>query len=593
MPQSISSYLAVMTLLLAFCNGPLLAATELPVHASQNEDRYSAGTVPNPLAPFAQVFRDDLDGAISLYLAQPNGQAIKKLTGATQGGFYPIVAETPSGGFVAMWYVSGSGLRYALTNRYGDVVKPLTKLSDYSGAALQTSDTDPAVAVAPDGRIGVLWRHAISTATFETNSNIYFAILDPLGSVLSGPVDLTHNTLWGQNSSLGVPQFSSPHIAALENGSFAVAWGQMILEAPTGACAQNCSVTDVYYAILGENGTEIKPMTRATHDTPGTDNAYFYPTLTPLSGSRALLAYMQASDRDIYLTVLNSLGAVVRPATNLTNNGTTKWDGWPDAAQLSNGNILVAWRSSAPIAFALLDPSFNIIAGPTALATNPAAQGGENYVSVAPDNMGRASLTWTDYDGNNRRNIFYALVGSAGEVVTPAAILLTGQGGTPHLRANDMGYGATTYSWSPPDKDATVSLNSALYGAAPGANATIEVRYANRGGNTLTGVVVTAILASDLTYISDTSGVPPIPTREMTMASTSGTTLTWHFPDLGFLEARSFTLTVGTPAQSAYGQCYAVEVSITGTDMGAGTGHNSTSADVMTARQTFLPMIVR
>ena len=51
-----------------------------------------------------------------------------------------------------------------------------------------------------------------------------------------------------------------------------------------------------------------------------------------------------------------------------------------------------------------------------------------------PDNMGRASLTWTDYDGNNRRNIFYALVGSAGEVVTPAAILLTGQGSAPHIR---------------------------------------------------------------------------------------------------------------------------------------------------------------
>ena len=49
----------------------------------------------------------------------------------------------------------------------------------------------------------------------------------------------------------------------------------------------------------------------------------------------------------------------------------------------------------------------------------------------------------------------------------------------------------------------------------PGANVTYTIVYSNAGLSTLTGVVITDLLPSDLTYITDTSGLPLINTNPL------------------------------------------------------------------------------
>jgi hypothetical protein len=130
------------------------------------------------------------------------------------------VAETPDGNFVYAWtkgrcldnncntYVSE--IEYALLDRYGNTVRPVSKLTDHTGATMDTYDY-PAVAVAPNGRIGVLWyRYLWNGSTGKSNYNIWFAILDASGNRVYGPVNLTNNNAWGTWSDLNVPRFLLP-----------------------------------------------------------------------------------------------------------------------------------------------------------------------------------------------------------------------------------------------------------------------------------------------------------------------------------------------------------------------------------------------
>ena len=73
------------------------------------------------------------------------------------------VAEMPDS-FAYFWThyqwtgsVSTYGIEYTLLDRYGETTRAVTKLTNHSEATMFTYDYDPAVAVAPNGRIGVVW----------------------------------------------------------------------------------------------------------------------------------------------------------------------------------------------------------------------------------------------------------------------------------------------------------------------------------------------------------------------------------------------------------------------------------------------------
>ena len=153
---------------------------------------------------FAQVYRDNADGAMSLYLAQPGGQSLKKTTDDYHYGYDMAVAEMPNS-FAYVWSKGRSvnnlyvrEIEYTLLDSDGDTTRGVTKLTDHSGAVMNTYDYRPTVAVAPNGHIGVLWyRYLYDSSNGSWNYNIYYAILNAGGDVVVPPTNLTNNLYWG------------------------------------------------------------------------------------------------------------------------------------------------------------------------------------------------------------------------------------------------------------------------------------------------------------------------------------------------------------------------------------------------------------
>lgn len=154
-------------------------------------------------APFAQGYRDDADGAMSLYLVQPDSHRVKKTTSDAHYGYDMAVAEMPNS-FAYVWYKRRSTgstyvreIEYTLRDSNGSAIRGVSKLTNHSGATMNTYDYDPAVAVAPNGRIGVIWYRYRYNNNYESNYNIYYAILDASGNIVIPPTNLTNDTHWG------------------------------------------------------------------------------------------------------------------------------------------------------------------------------------------------------------------------------------------------------------------------------------------------------------------------------------------------------------------------------------------------------------
>lgn len=543
-------------------------------------------------APFAQVYRDDADGAMSLYLVQPGGQAVKKATLDRHYGYDVAVTEMLDG-FAYFWFkdrtvggnVHAKEIEYTLLDRYGDTVRPVRRLTDHAGATMDTYDYDPAVAVAPNGRIGVLWRRYLgNNGAWQSNENIWFAILDASGNRVYGPVNLTNNTAWGDSwNDLNVPSFYYPRIAATGDNRFVLAWERRHVESAGW-------IWDAYYAVRDSSGAEVRGITKLTQS--HLNGGSHQPGLAPLSGNLVLVALGDEAYGDVYYIVLNSNGEIIRDRTNLVGDYHDQWDGVPDAVQLSDGRIVVAWYTYGEalhphrrIRFAVLDQLYNRIAGPTTLH-NPAAVAGDASVSVAADSAGHAILTWMDSGiMSSRCNLYYALVDGNGNVLTPPMIFRTSQATSPNIETGEGGYGNTSYSWTPPSGvDGVAAFSASLFGGPPGGNAAVGVRYANHGATIATGVVLTATLDSNLTYVGDTSGVIP---------TVGGNDVAWNLPDLGLLESRDFTLYVQVPAGADYGTRYPITLTLSSAGPEANAGDNTTGAQVMAARQVFLPLVFR
>ena len=181
-------------------------AAAVTVRSSLNTSKQKVATFQTAVpASFAQVFRDDADGAMSLDLVRPTGEYVAKATSDYYWGYYPAVAEAPNGNLVYFWTdyhwtgsVSMYEIEYAIVNPYGSIVRPVSKLTDHSGATMRTYDYDPVVAVAPNGRIGVIWyRYLYNSSNSNWNYNIYYAILDAAGNVVVPATNLTNNPVWG------------------------------------------------------------------------------------------------------------------------------------------------------------------------------------------------------------------------------------------------------------------------------------------------------------------------------------------------------------------------------------------------------------
>ncbi len=533
-------------------------------------------------APFAQICRDAADGAVSLRRVLPSGQAVDLVAPNRPGASDLAVSETPDG-LACLWTegaVSGSHgigeIWYALLRRNGQTIRAAARLADHRGATMATYDARPAVAAAPNGRVGVAWCRQVRNEQGKDNYNVYWAILDAVGNVTRGPENITGNDLWGAPVDLNVPTFSGASIAATDDGRFVLAWVRSHRESPG-------LVDDVYYCVRDGAGAEVKAITRWTAATAGGD-AFDQPNLARLAGNRALLVWHAAKGGRIYDAVLDSGGNPVRPPMALSY-------GWgADAAQLADGHIALAWTALASlpgnpqlIFYALLDGAYNVSTGPVGLVCS-AALAGSDAVSVAADATGHAVLTWMDGPASYHPNLYYALIGGNGSLLTPPQIQYTSGAATPLVVTSSAGYGNTSLTLAPSTAhvDTWVGAPAVLPGPA-GATVAIPIGVGNDGAATATGATLQAALASGLTYAGDTSGVTP---------TASGSTLTWNLPDLGFQGGGQFLLWVRLPL-AGYGSRYPVALSVDSDGPEANPANNRDTVQLVIGRRTCLPLVLR
>jgi len=671
-------------------------------------------------APFTQVYRDDADGAMSMMLVQPQAQAARQATPDGHRGENVTITELPNHNQLYLWNTNRcldaicspvvTEIEYTILDPYGETVRPVARLIDHSGAAFATYDYLAGVAVAPDGRVGVLWyRRLVNLSNGESNFNIYWAALDVNGNLVTGPKNVTNNTVWGSGTDFNAPSFYNPGIAATGDYRFVLAWEREQWDGERW-------VSDVWYAVLTHTGDVVFDPTRLTNNTAGGERTFNTPALAQLSDNRALLMLSQyenePSVRDIAYAVLGSDGTVQRALTQLTNG---PWEYGPDAIQLADGRTVIAWTgepqrnlgeqgwtgqyfnnetlsgtpaltrtdahinfnwdlespgeeinpdffsvrwqgaisvsegryrftmgsddgsrlwiddvlvldrwdtccqywnkevnlsagnhsvrmemhehdgaawaylswrdtASPVIKFAVLDDSFNKVAGPTVLS-NPAALLGNSYVSVTSGAANLAVLTWMDGNYYYRRNLYYALVDANGVVLTPAVAFQTSQATAPTIFSSYQGYGNTTYTWTPPvGVDSELSATPAVGYALPGGAASpIQIKLTGRGRLPATSVRLSATLDPRLSYVNDTSGVTP---------TVSGQTVVWNLPDLRLFDTPQFHLNVQA-ASGNLGEMLSVQLRMTSAETDLTPGNNNATIQVRLSKPVYLPLLTR
>lgn len=411
-------------------------------------------------APFVQAYQDSANAVPSLDFVRPDGV----VTGKTEQiyGYDLAVAEMVDGNFFYAWtkgrcldsqcerYVRE--IEYSIFHPQGLLSQATTKLIDLSQVPINTYDNALALAVAPNGRIGIVWyRYHYNEDTSQSLYNIWFAILNDSADLVYGPVNLTNNEQWGASGDLNYPRFWDPSIAATTDNRFIIVWRQYHEESEG-------TVSDIHYTIRDTNGTEVKSPAQLTYDTAGSDG-YYKPIVSPLSASRAIVTWVARGFNDtddIYYAVLTSYGSFVKSTSNLSA-GSEVVDWWNnDVVQLSNGRILATWEGwgcfpgewVSRIMYTVLDSSYTQVVSPTCLSPNVAAIEGDMASSLTIDASGHALLSWQDRS-DDPQNIYYALLDTEGNVLTPPVISRTAEGiswGTSSIQISSNGYGIAHYS---------------------------------------------------------------------------------------------------------------------------------------------------
>ena len=196
------------------------------------------------------------------------------------------------------------------------------------------------------------------------------------------------------------------------------------------------SVSDVQYAVVDQNGSFVRPITRLTNNSAATQRTFdFSPAPAVAPNGNILIGWALQKDTngdrsidryDAWYTIVSRSGGTIKVPTALTNNASDyPRDYPPSVVALINGNFLLTWEhaasSSGPvdIHYAVLDSNGNIVKGPTRLTGG----GGLNVTpGAASFPNGKAAIVWISYNTDGNGEVYYAVLnadGTSPNVLTP------------------------------------------------------------------------------------------------------------------------------------------------------------------------------
>ena len=410
---------------------------------------YSRGVTAQVAVPAPFVQSDVRGGQPGLLYNRVGRQNSASEAGATnsQG---PAVATTPAGDIVQVWSIDRTNakqhpvreLYFAIRDRYGNSVRAATKLTDYSSATLETYDLTPAVAVASDGNIAIVWYQLRwNPSNSSSSTNIYIMLLNSAGNVIAAATNLSGN------SQSPVTNLYRPSVAAVAGNRFVFAWSRQ-------QNVNNALSETVIYAVRTSTGSAIKPPTEFSGST---NTCSKHPNLSPLADGSALLIYEFCSQ--VNMGRIDSAGNITLGTTAVPSlNGD-----YPDAVQLANGNIVIAtsvwWMGDKQkIEYVVINSANSLVKSATDLSG--ISLSGDDFVSLTRAGQ-RAVLTWEDSCScGYQPYLYYALLDDAGELVTDPMIFTSDAGYALGLPYNGQGNTSLPEDTTAPANPTSLSSSS-------------------------------------------------------------------------------------------------------------------------------------
>ena len=319
--------------------------------------------------------------------------------------------------------VNNIDIKYAVLNPEGVLITPVTELTSNASALYDPHDTSPALALSPNGKIGVVWIRDLFDPLRGRNYNVFFAILDSDGNILVDPTNITNNgpcesdptQCWYNGVNVDVPSFSSPVILATEDNRFVISWIDKRIF-PDGV------VTDIGYTIYDTDGVNLRFPNDLKNGNTGQEQ-FDGLRLLRLPDQRMLVTYSTVDpltaeavpNYGVYSISTDTPGFELQEDVVLTGVHGRNFD----SAVLTGSKILFAWTNTitGQIQYTILTDDGTIVNSdhPYVTLTTPDGHSG-NFVSVAATLGGEGILTWVDADVGNQ--VYYALVDSDGNVIT-------------------------------------------------------------------------------------------------------------------------------------------------------------------------------
>ncbi|MCP4536159.1 MAG: hypothetical protein GY832_03345 [Chloroflexi bacterium] len=265
----------------------------------------------------------------------------------------PTLAVDPVDGAVLVaWHrdVNTDNVYYAMRNKVGGEIAPPTALTTDTTSAFKNDPTS--AAAFGSGGFVIAWEHENTT---DNIADVHYAVISRTGEVISGPIQLTHNT--------GSEDDYRPRANRLADGNVMLTW-----------YGSHGSGFDVYYAVVDSAGDIVHPITQLTD----VSNGAYDPDAVGLKNGNTIVVWRQAGYYPEYgsqpaYAVLNSAYSATIPITTpviITN--TLSNDNYDiSIARDGDDNAVLTWMETSGwhMYYALVDNGGTVQTWPMVLRT--------------------------------------------------------------------------------------------------------------------------------------------------------------------------------------------------------------------------------